>query len=125
MAGASVALESSLLAAALSQTLLFSEVAQRRSGRAPDVVAAGVLLLRERISALAGLVRAGRVEVKVRARHSIPPHADSTNTACMSPVVSQQRESRPHVACQHLFNLKPHHQCSIVSTDCPCVPSTS
>jgi hypothetical protein len=48
------------------QTLLFLDVAGcRTSGRAPDVVSAGMVLLRERIATLTGLVRAGRVQVKV------------------------------------------------------------
>jgi hypothetical protein len=39
----------------------------RTSRRVSDVVAAGVLLLRERIGTLSGLLRAGRVEIQVRA----------------------------------------------------------
>ena len=49
------------------QTLPFRELLGcRLAGRAPDIVAAGVLLLRERIAKLARLVGAGRVAIEVR-----------------------------------------------------------
>ena len=48
------------------QTLPFEELLDcRLAGRAPDIVAAGVLLLRERISKLARLVGTGQVAIEV------------------------------------------------------------